>query len=73
MASDFIAALGESFAKEEIAHLSGVIQKEQTLVSETALKDYVGVIREEYEKTQVSAEDRLRQAHERMREKHYGG
>ena len=68
-----IAALGESFAREEIAHLSGVIQKEQTLVSETALKDYVGVIREEYEKTQVSAEDRLRQAHERMREKHYGG
>ena len=62
-----IAALGEGFTKEEIAHLSGVIQKEQNLVSETALKDYVSVIREEYEKTQSSPEDRLRQAQERKR------
>ena len=64
-----IAALGEGFTKEEVAHLSGLIQKEQTLVSETALKDYVSVIREEYEKTQISAEERLRQAMNRKREK----
>lgn len=69
-----IAALGEGFSGEEIAHLSGLIQKEQTLVSETALRDYVSVIREEYEKTQASPEDRLRQAQKRKREKkNYGG
>jgi DNA primase len=45
------AVLEGQFSPEEMTHLTGVLAKEDTLVSDNALRDYLFVIREEYERT----------------------
>ena len=42
-----LSALAEHFQAEEMAHLSGVAQKTDTLVSDEALSDYIRIIRQE--------------------------
>ena len=68
------AALEGEFTQEEMAHLTSVLTKDDAVVSEDALADYLRIIREEYDRTHRSGEDALRAMAERMKEKKgYGG
>ncbi len=69
-----LSTLGEEFAKEEIAHLSAVLQKNREAVSEKALQDYIGVINAQYQKRLPGGEAQLRALQERKKNaKGYGG
>ncbi|MBP3314037.1 MAG: DNA primase [Oscillospiraceae bacterium] len=68
------SSLGEEFTKDEIAHLSSVLQKNRESVSEQALQDYIMVIHAEYQKRLPSGEAQLRALQERKKNaKGYGG
>lgn len=69
-----LAALEQEFTPEEMAHLSAVAAKDDCVISEQALQDYIRTIREEYARTHPSGEAALRQMAERMKQrKGYGG
>lgn len=61
-------ALTEEFTPEEMAHLSNVAQRRETTVSEQALKDYIRIIREEYERAHLSGAEGLLQLAQRKRQ-----
>jgi len=68
------AALEGGFTPEEMAHLTAVLSKDDAVVSEDALADYLRIIREEYDRTHRTGEDALLAMAERMKEKKgYGG
>jgi len=69
-----LSALSGEFTSEEMNHLTAVCKRNDSLVSETALKDCANKIRNEYEKSLCSGEDALRSAQERLKaKKGYGG
>lgn len=69
-----LGALSGDFSAEEMNHLTAICKKNDRLVSETALKDCAGKIRDEYEKSLFSSDDALRTLHTRLKaKKGYGG
>ena len=69
-----LAALGEDFSQEELAHLSQVSQKKDELVSEDAFRDYVQIIQDESTKAGVQSTQDLLALRDRLRQsKGYGG
>jgi len=69
-----IAGLDEEFTPAEIAHLSAVLLREQHLVSEQALADYIKVITSAHGKALGSGEDQLRaMAEQKKKTQGYGG
>lgn len=69
-----LAAMSGEFSAEEMNHLTSVCRRNDSLVSETAIKDCVNKIRNEYEKSLRSGEDALRSMQARLKEKKgYGG
>ena len=70
-----LAALEGDFTPEEMSHLSYILSKDTSPVSDEALADYLRVIQEEYEgRTRTRSEDSLRLLAEQMKTtKQYGG
>ena len=69
-----LAALGEDFNQEELAHLTQVSQKKNELVSEDAFRDCINIIQEEAAKAGVQSEQDLLALRDRLkRSKGYGG
>ncbi len=69
-----LAALGEDFSPEELAHLTQVCQKKNELVSEDAFRDYLNIIQEESAKAGIQSEKDLLALRDRLRQsKGYGG
>lgn len=69
-----LAALEGDFTPEEMNHLSSVVRRRDELVSEQALADCAGVIRDAYEKNLRSGEDALLAMQQKLRtKKGYGG
>ncbi len=64
-----LAALEGRLTKEEMEHLSGVAQKGSHLVNESALRDYVKIIREEYGKRSAKQDRDLMAMRDRLRDK----
>ena len=68
------AGLEGELSKEEMNHLTSVIGRYDTLVSEQIVRDCVNVIREEYQKSLRTGEDALQNWENRFRNKQkYGG
>ena len=70
-----LAALEADFSPEEMAHLSYIMSRDTSPVSDEAFADYLRVIQEEYEgRTRARSEDSLRLLAEQMKStKQYGG
>ncbi|MBR4131343.1 MAG: DNA primase, partial [Oscillospiraceae bacterium] len=69
-----LAALGEDFTGEELAHLTQVSQKKDELVSEDAFRDYRNIIREESARAGIQSEQDLLALRDRLKQtKGYGG
>ena len=69
-----LAALGEDFTREELAHLTQISQKKNELVSEDAFRDYMKIIREESAKAGIQSEQDLLALRDRLKQtKGYGG
>ena len=70
-----LAALEADFTPEEMAHLSYIMSKDASAVSDEALTDYLRVIQEEYEDRSLTRSDEsLRLLAEQMKQtKQYGG
>ena len=70
-----LAAMEGEFTPEEMSHLSYILSKDTSPVSDEALADYLRVIQEEYEgRTRARSEDSLRLLAEPKRStKQYGG
>ena len=69
-----LAALGEQFTTEELAHLTQMSQKKTELVSEDAFRDYLEIILEESAKAGVRTDQDLLALRDRMKQKKgYGG
>ena len=69
-----LGALEGTFSPEEMAHLSAVANKDDQIVNEDALRDYVDVIRQEDARRTGSGGEALLAMAERLREKKgYGG
>ena len=68
-----LAALEGSFTQAEMAHLSMVAQKRDTTVSDQALKDYIRIITEEYDKAHLSGPEGLLQMAQRKKQMEHGG
>ena len=70
-----LAAMEGDFTPEEMSHLSYILSKDTSPVSDEALADYLRVIQEEYEgRTRARSEDSLRLLAEQKRStKQYGG
>ena len=70
-----LAAMEGEFTPEEMSHLSYILSKDTSPVSDEALADYLRVIQEEYEgRTRARSEDSLRLLAEQMKStKQYGG
>ena len=70
-----LAAMEGEFTPEEMSHLSYILSKDTSPVSDEALADYLRVIQEEYEgRTRARSEDSLRLLAEQKRStKQYGG
>ena len=70
-----LAAMEGEFTPEEMSHLSYILSKDTSPVSDEALADYLRVIQEEYEgRTRTRSEDSLRLLAEQKRStKQYGG
>lgn len=66
-----IPAMGGSFTPEEISHTTRISQKMEGVVSEKALRDYIGVIQSEAAKR--SGEDLMAALHRRREQNGYGG
>ena len=66
-----IPAMGGSFTPEEISHITRISQKMEGVVSEKALRDYIGVIQSEAAKR--SGEDLMAALHRRREQNGYGG
>ena len=54
-----LAALEGDADAAEMAHLSAVFQKPDAPVSDDALRDYIAIITEEYDRTHASGSERL--------------
>ena len=69
-----LSALSGEFTSEEMNHLTAVCKRNDALVSEAVIRDCVGKIRDEYQKTLCSGEEALlsRQAQLKAK-KGYGG
>ena len=68
------AALADSLSPAEMAHLTAVLQKQEPPLSETALADYLRILREERAKARVSdASDLLAMQRDLKKKKGYGG
>lgn len=69
-----LAGLEGEFTREEMSHLTSVVGRYDTLVSEQVLSDCVAVIREEYQKSLQKGEDAIQNWQNRFRNKQrYGG
>lgn len=69
-----LAALGEAFTPEEMAHLTQVVQKKNELVSEEAFEDYRRIILTQSAKADVQSGDDLLALRDRLKQtKGYGG
>ena len=69
-----LAALGESFTTEELAHLTQMSQKKNELVSEDAFRDYLGIILDESARSGVRTDQDLLALRDRLKQKKgYGG
>ncbi len=69
-----LAALGETFTPEELSHLSAVAMKRDNLVSDQAADDCLRTIREESERTRITAPEDLLDLRRRLQQKKgYGG
>ena len=69
-----LGTLEGTFSPEEMAHLSAVANKDDQIVNEDALRDYVDVIRQEDARRSTSGGEALLAMAERLREKKgYGG
>lgn len=69
-----LAALGENVTAEEMSYLSAVAQKQEAVVSEQAMQDYIKTISQEYDRSRVSGEGGLLALRERYKEKKgFGG
>ena len=68
------AALADSLSPAEMAHLTAVLQKQEPPLSETALADYLRILREERAKARVSdASDLLAMQRDLKKKNGYGG
>ena len=69
-----LAALGEDFSQEELAHLTQVSQKKNEPVSEDAFRDCIRVIQAEAAKAGIQSEQDLLALRDRLKQsKGYGG
>ena len=69
-----LPSLEGDFTPEEMNHLSSVVRRRDTLVSEQAMADCADVIRNEYERTVRTGDDALRAMQQKLRtKKGYGG
>ena len=69
-----LPALEGLLTQEEMTHLSAVAQKQDDLVNEEALKDYLSVIRQEYSRKSASTQQDLLAMRNQLKEKKgYGG
>ena len=69
-----LAALGEGFTAEELAHLTQMSQKKTELVSEDAFRDYLGIILDESARAGVRTDQDLLALRDRLKQKKgYGG
>ena len=69
-----IGALAGEFTQEEISHLSGILQKPESLKNAAqALQDYCRIIREEARKRTAADRDPLAAATEKYKYKGDGG
>ena len=69
-----LGALEGQVTADEMSHLSAVMNKDDQLVSEDALRDYISVIRQEYERRNGTGDDALREMARQLKEKKgYGG
>ena len=69
-----LSGLEGEFSAGEMSLLTRILGSDQTLVSETVLRDCVSVIREEYQKSLQTGEDALQNWQNRFRNKQrYGG
>ena len=69
-----MGSLGEEFTAQEIAHLTRVAQKTDSLVSEEAFLDYRNTVMHEYEKSGAQSPQALLAMRDRMKDKKgYGG
>ncbi len=70
-----LSAMAEDYTPEEMSHLSYIMSKDTTALSDEAMADYLRVIQEEYEgRTRARTEDNLRLLAEQMKaSKRYGG
>ena len=69
-----LGALETQLTGEEMAHLSAVMNKDDQLVNEDALRDYVGVIRQQYARRNQEGGGALLEMARRLKEKKgYGG
>ena len=57
------------FTAEEMSHLAGVLQRQDTPVSESALQDCISIIRAEYQKRGVSSDDDLLAMRNKLKER----
>lgn len=69
-----LSALATELSAEETAHLSHVLSKEDCLLSDGAMRDYIRIITEEHERAcAVSGADLLEMAKRMKETKSYGG
>ena len=69
-----LSALSGEFTAEEMNHLTAVSKRNDALVSETVIRDCIGKIRDEYEKSLCSGENALLSRQARLKaKKGYGG
>jgi len=69
-----LAALSENFRREEMSHLTQVVQKKNELVSEDAFRDYQRIIFNEAAKAEVKSGQDLLALRDRLKQtKGYGG
>lgn len=66
-----IPAMGGDFTPEEVSHITRISQKQEGVVSEKALGDYIGVIQSEAAKR--SSKDLMAALHRRREQNGYGG
>ena len=68
------SALSDALTPAEMAHLTAVLQKPDTPVSDEALDDCARIIREEHDRANVSDADDIRAIQQSMlKNKSYGG
>ena len=66
-----IPAMGGDFTPEEVSHITRISQKQEGVVSEKALGDYIGVIQSEAAKR--GSKDLMAALHRRREQNGYGG